>query len=268
MRFLAYLMLFGVILCGFSSHSQVNSSFADKFLTELSNRRYPDTRNWINNSLVLGRDGSRFLGSLLLEEPNHLLFRLNTSDTITIPRGIVERYYRPGEILIFNRGRLHLNKGLFVAGSIGFATNTGQINGNIGYRFGNRYAAGVGIGFESHQTYYAGLYLWDDFCSLYGFGRYYLTNTKRRLYSDMKLGYGFTVNDWLDERTDGGMLFQPGIGVILPSKKSTRVFASLSQVFQYSQGISNERGFLGTPINARYKIWYNRSVVTIGFEIK
>lgn len=271
MKLVAYAGLALLVLSGFQSLCQVQQSNGEKLMAELGIRRYPDSRKWINNSLVIGRDGSRLFGTPIQERPDYLLFRLNTSDTVKITNEFIEKYYRPGEILLFNRGKFHLNKGLFATASMGFAAGTsftGQINGNIGYRFGNRYAAGLGIGYESHESYFAGIYLWDDFCALYGFGRYYLTNTKKRLYSDLKLGYGISVNDWMDERTDGGILIQPGIGVIAPSKKNIRLFASISQVFQYSRGTSNEWGFLGTPLTAEYKIWYNRTVITAGVELR
>jgi hypothetical protein len=271
MKAFAFVGLSWFLLSGFQSNCQVSTTFGDRLISEFNSRLYPDCRKWLNNSLVIARDGSRFFGALISEESKYLLFRLNTSDTVKVDYDFIEKYYRPGEILVFNRGKFHPNKGLFATISIGFAASssfTGQINGNIGYRFGNRYAAGVGIGYESHETYYGGLYLWDDFCSLYGFGRYYLTNSKKRWYSDFKAGYGISVNDWMDERSTGGLLIQPGLGIIFPSKKSIRIFASVSQVFQYSRGVSNEFGFFGSPIIADYKVWFNRTVITAGFEIK
>ncbi len=271
MKLIACVGFAWLVLSGFQLLGQVPQSGREKLMAELGIRQFPDSRKWINNSLVIGRDGSRLFGTPVIETPEYLIFRLNTSDTVKITNSFIEKYYRPGEILLFNRGKFHLNKGFFATASMGFAAGTsftGQINGNIGYRFGNRYAAGVGIGYESHDTYFAGLYLWDDFCSLYGFGRYFLTNTKKRLYSDLKLGYGISVNDWANERTDGGILIQPGIGVIGSSRKNIRLFASISQVFQYSKGTSNEWGFLGTPVTADYQIWYNRTVITAGFELR
>jgi hypothetical protein len=232
--------------------------------------RYPDNSNWVSTSLIHCRDGSKYIGSNVGMNNSKMRFRLNTGDTINVSVEFIKKYYGPDDIIILTTGKYHFTSGWFTTMSNGYALDynfSGQLNWAAGWRFNKGFAAGMGVGFESHEGEIGGISVWNDFYTTYGFGRYYLTSKKRRLYLDTKIGYGFPASNWGVDQHAGGFNFQPGIGLIVASNKWYRWYFSLSNCFQYSSGKTREFDIFSSPINTDYEIWFKRIIFTFGIEI-
>ncbi|MFY0598073.1 MAG: hypothetical protein JXR03_00280 [Cyclobacteriaceae bacterium] len=225
---------------------------------------------WISTSLIYGKDGSILIGKQLGTKDEKIDFRLNTTDTIHVPMSYIQEIKGPDEVVIYPGGRYHYISKTFLFLSGGLGVNyefSGQMNGAIGHRFAKKYAAGLGIGYESHTASVGGLFLQNDFMTLYGFGRYYINDRKSRLFADMKLGYGKPVNQFFTDNHSGGVVIQPGIGVVMAARKNLRWVYSISHTFQHTNGSTLEPDLFGNPIEAKYDIWYRRLMITIGMEI-
>ncbi|MEO9477207.1 MAG: hypothetical protein ABJG41_16800 [Cyclobacteriaceae bacterium] len=257
-----------LVLLGLNAHGQIK--IVDNFLQNSYLNRFPDDRNGASESLIHCRDGSQYIGSKVGMNGSNMLFRLNTTDTINVPVEFIKKYLGPDDIIIYNNGRYHLTSSWFLMLSNGYSFGwdfTGQVNALLGWRFNKQLAAGIGTGFESHEGEFGGIYLWDDFHTVYGYGRFYISERKKRIYLDSKLGYGIPVNDWGPDNHTGGALIQPGIGLIYPSRRGYRWFVALSNLFQYTSGSSREFDSFSNPIVTKYKIWYKQVIFTVGIEI-
>jgi len=250
------------------THAQVG--LIDDLLNNAYLNRFPNDLEWNSESLIHCRDGSQYIGAKVGMNGSNMLFRLNTTDTINVPVDFIKKFLGPEDVIIFNNGRYHLTSSWFLMLSNGYSFGwdfSGQINALVGWRFNKQFAAGIGTGFESHEGEFGGVYLWDDFHTVYGYGRFYISERKKRLYLDSKLGYGFSVNDWGPDSHKGGLAVQPGIGLIYPSRKGYRWFISLSNLFQHTSGNTREFDTFSNPITTEYKIWYKQVIFTFGIEI-
>lgn len=260
---------FFILFFATQSYAQTTGVIDRLLLNAYNNQKLNET--WDSESIIKGYDGSIFIGKQLGVENSEVIFRLNTKDTITIPLDLIKNLKGPNEVIIYPGGKYHYKSNIFVMLTNGYSASNDnysvQLNGLVGMRFNERFAAGVGIGYESHQASFGGIYLWDDFTTLYGYGRYFINENKRRLFTDLKVGYGFAANELFSESHDGGALFQPGVGIILPSRKHTRWVFSAGYVFQYTEGQSQEPDIIGSPIVTNYEIWYRRFIFSFGIEI-
>lgn len=222
------------------------------------------------------KDGSFYQGQVVRWEPNHIILKITTGDTITVDRSLITKIKSSKDVRVYRKGSYHLKTGYYGyatlnVGSDDFAQATTQIELIIGKRMTEKWSVGIGYGRTYSDATLAGVWTNHTFRNLFGYGRYYLKNSKVQPYVDAKLGYGFAAggNDvFFFDPHSGGFNFQPGIGLHFASKKATRWVIGIGQNLQYTRGSNTDQGPFGSPIIADYKLWYNRTVFKIGFEFK
>ena len=218
-------------------------------------------------------DGSKFIGKIVFEDEENLMMVASTGDTLHFKRILVKNIRRPADIVLYNNGKFHWSKGPFATATFGFTPSayvSNHVDLVVGYKFSQRYAAGVGVGFESNDVEVTGLFLFHDFVSLFGYGRYSLGRKNARFFVDAKLGYGFANEDiWfgLHEFT-GGIHLRPGIGMLLASRNSFRLLLGIHQYIQRTSGKSIQFDFNGSQIEADYSLTYNRTVIRLAVEFR
>ena len=215
-------------------------------------------------------DGSVFMGEILQINQSTVRMKLSTGDTISVAQSHIKKLLLANQVMVYDNGRFHYLKGLYSSlyMNVGLAYETSvQLGVLLAYRFREKWAAGAGIEFDNHDTYAAGLYYWHQFFAGYGYGRYYFNERKKRLYADLKLGYGFPIVDTFTDPHSGGIMAQPGIGIIFPTRGMARLSIGLSHITQFTQGKGMDFDPLNQPIITDYKIWYNRVVLNLSMEL-
>lgn len=222
------------------------------------------------------KDGSFFLGEVIKWEPNTIILKISTGDTISVDRSLITKVRSNHDISVYRKGSYHLKTGYYGYASLNIggdnaAQATSQVELIIGKRMSEKWSVGIGYGRTYSDATLGGVWTNHTFRNLFGYSRYYLKNSKVQPYVDAKLGYGFSAGrngDFFFDQHSGGLNFQPGIGLHFASKKSTRWIIGVGQNLQYTRGSSTNQGPFGNPIIADYKLWYNRTVFKIGFEFK
>lgn len=219
------------------------------------------------------KDGSVFVGNVVDRLPNHLQIRLSTLDTITLFHPYIKKIKSTKDLLMHSKGSFHFKTGYFAYGSISMIGDdefqaTSQLNLVFGKRLNEKWSVGVGGGLEYSDAVMGRGWVFHSFGTVFGYGRYYLTNNKLRPYIDSRLGYGFERTVIWNDRHSGGLNFVPGFGIHFATKNNFKWHIGISQYIQNTSGRTNEQGPFGFPITTEYNLWYNRTVIRVGFEIK
>ena len=229
------------------------------------------TRN--GHSIVKYVDGSKFIGKIISENEDNLLMVASTGDTLHLRQILVRSIQRPSDIILYNNGKYHWSKGPFATFTFGFTPSTyisNHVDLVVGYKFRQRYAAGLGVGIDYNDAEVAGLFMYHDFVSFFGYGRYSLGRQNARFFVDAKLGYGFANEDiWFEPHSfNGGIHFRPGIGMLLASRNKFRFLLGIHQYIQQASGRFTQLDLGGSQIEADYSLLYNRTMVRLAVEFR
>ncbi len=223
-------------------------------------------------AMISYKDGSIFHGEILSKNQNEWTFELSTGDTIHLDPIQIDHLLSESEANIFSNNKYHIKTGLFLNSSFMFHAGgdlSVQWDGTLGYRFADRWDAGIGLGISGHEMDLGNDWVFHEFVNVYGYGRFFLNKNKMRLYLDSKLGLGIPYqNEWLDEDYSGGFFLQPGVGILFSSKGPCKWNIGLSQYILNTQGNTTSFGQFGNPIDVNYNVWYNRTVLQIGMSIE
>lgn len=180
----------------------------------------------------------QFVGKVLNVNDNEIQFALqNFNDTITLERTLVKQitdYENIKDKMILEHGRFHKKAGWVNSFSLSLGPNENYYGFSTqleyqGYKLvspkvglgggtGLKLHGGEEFGYEDYRNYM--------FLELSGYAKFYLNNSRRRIYLDTKMGYGIPLASvtWRCYGCDdpenlrhttytGGVIFQPGIGV-------------------------------------------------------
>lgn len=223
-----------------------------------------------SNSIVHYDDGSVFIGKIVSKNDVGLVLYGSTMDTLNLIWDNIKRLHDGNDIILYNKGKFHKKSGFFGTLDFSFAPSTIITEGAliVGNRITPRYAVGAGAALSTTEVTIAGEWLWHDFHTYFGYGRYYLNQKKRRIFADARVGYGFPRNGGWNNEHNGGFHFQPGITMMFSSRTDYRFFISLSQYFQYTSGEFNGTDGFISDYFARYDLFYNRTMIKFGFQFK
>jgi hypothetical protein len=218
-------------------------------------------------------DGSLILGEIVGEDEAEIQIRNEHFPAqLLVSKDKIRKIYRTDEnVYIYKRGKFHHTRGKFSSFTIGFpiAPNPSfHIDLMVGRRLTDKYAVGFGTGIHMNDSYFRGLYAMNHFIPVYAHGRYYLGKGKARFYAFTKLGYGIAVRLGFSDEHSGGPMVQPGIGVVLASRKGKRYTFSLSNYIQHTKGNNTSFDLFNNPVEFDYSLWYNRVIFNFGFEFK
>lgn len=226
----------------------------------------------LDKAIIYTFDGSVFIGEIVAENDLELMMQVVTTDIITVNKGMINRMYRgEHEVLIHRGGKIHYNSGVFFSttfGGGGTDTNSsGEWDFILGKRLNKYYSVGIGMAFTNHTLDLVFTTLDPGFIPVYGYGRYYLTHKRARLFGAAKLGWGFPSGFGFEINHSGGLYFQPSVGIHFASKKARRFIIAIANTIQNVSGNNVFFDQFSNPVTTNYNLWMNRVLIKIGIEI-
>jgi hypothetical protein len=219
---------------------------------------------------VYCHDGSIFKGELLGADALEMELLLTTGDTVHVKHLMIFKIISSKDLFLYPKTRYHFKKGVYGLASFAGGGNEREASshalGTIAFRYAEKISFGIGSGIAYADSFIAGQWLFHQYAPIYGYGRYNLTDKRRRLYVDSKLGYGVAFNNGWNNDHSGGVYFQPGFGVHFATKKKVKWHMGINQLMYYTSGESNQLDPFGLPVHTEYSILYNRLMFTVGFE--
>lgn len=224
-------------------------------------------------AVIYYKDGSIFKGFILREDPLHYRMVLSTLDTINVNKAMVGRFSSVKRMSVYRRGSFHYKEGFYIyltgmlGGGDGHATASTDVT--VAYRRTPNQSLGLGMGLAISDITLASTWMTHEFTTLFLYGRQYLGNSKTRFYFDSRVGYGFPrTSEFVGDDHNGGIHFQPGLGLHFASKSGLKWHIGLARFIQRTSGEDTTPGPFNQPIETNFKLWYSRTLVKIGMEIK
>ena len=234
-----------------------------------------------NPDLVLAKfkNGLFYVGDKIGEEDNIISLKINTLDTIHIDKNQISRYYDVNSALIYPNGKYLQTQGSFWDVSFGFnalgifdsvdqrvSTHLEVIYGK---RINENLNLGIGAGFEFNEAKVAGFQFDTQFLSLSAYGRYYLTNSTRRLFLFSRIGIGFPSEEnenGINVEHAGGFNSLNGLGIHFASRKRSTFHISLGYYTQKTHGKEFFLDNIGNEIQTNFNIIIKRLMFKFGWE--
>ena len=219
-----------------------------------------------NSVVVSTKQDLKFKGKVAAEYENELVLILDlANDTIISEKSVIKTIGDVNEKdrMYFSKGRYHKKTGwvnsigfhignlanLPTPASSGIGQNASLLSEYTGYLLIKpRLGLGAGIGAKGIPTRELGYeyFTYYKFYDIYAYAKLYLTNTRRRLFMDTKLGYGISrsgINYYcfncdlgrpLNINYSSGHMIQPSIGVEFARARKFRSGIKLSAFFNRS----------------------------------
>jgi len=226
------------------------------------------------SAIVHYNDGSIFVGRIIREGTLDMDLLLTTNDTIHLDKIFIHRIKRGDEnISLYGGTKFHYTKGMFYSLNFGgnlteFVDQTSQLDFIAGYRFNKKLAAGLGLGVSYNSTDAFGTFIDTNSIPVFAYGRYYPIDKRIKPFVAGKIGWAFPDRNAFNGDHEGGALFQPEIGVNFASRKRIRFLVSIGQQLQNIRGDNLDFDGFGNPINSKFNLWFNRTVLKFGIEWK
>ena len=223
------------------------------------------------NSIVHFKKGSVLVGEVFSKDRTGFFIRDKGIDTLWVPWSAVRRVHKSEDIILLNNAKFHYTSGIFGNGSLNFTTSEYvEASGILGKRVTKNTAAGLGASVVSLDAIVTGEFITNQFLALYGYGRLYLNKGKRRVFTDLRLGWAIGEKQppvWRDAH-DGGYHIQPGIAIMFPSNHNFRWYIGVNQFIQKTTGEVIFRDPFFQNNSLKYNVTYYRTVIKIGFEYR
>ena len=187
--------------------------------------------------LLESTDGYVYRGWYIEHNDAQVLFQTIDGDTLTFQLSEVIQWINPEDFFIYNKGKFHKKTGRF---SIIDFYMGGEVNGFVmqfNYTHGKRLTpktqlgGGLGFNFIGDSRDLADQ---EFFAELYGYIKYYFTNTKIRPFIDAKLGVFAPADVSLFREMTPGPIVQSGLGLEFAQATETRFSLKLSFLGMYA----------------------------------
>lgn len=131
----------------------------------------------------------------------------------------------------------------------------------FGYQFNDRVAVGAGIGLDVYD-----LFNGQAVTNYYIDYRGYLAKKSATPYYGLAIGYGKLIPSWQFDNIQGGLYFQPAVGIRCKSRKTSHFIIEYGLKMQKASYISNQWQWNGEPNQSTdiRNIWFRRSAFKIG----
>jgi len=224
-------------------------------------------------------DGNDYVGEKISERDSSFTLKLERGKTISIDKDNVWRYYDRENAIIYPDGRFFNKKG-YIYWAISAGTNAMSLVQGFNQRWAahleflfnarisNKVNLGAGAGWEANQAEIAGLTLNTQFQSIFIYGRYYLTDTKPRIFAFSRIGVAnpaFQTERWFDFHS-GGFNTINGFGVHFAAKKDARFQITIGHYMQKTDGQTWFNDAFGETVRTRFDIWIQRYILKFGWE--
>lgn len=195
------------------------------------------------------RTSQQFVGRVVSQNDEMIQLSLDgVNDTLSLRRSMIKNIGNAENKLLLKHGRFHKAGGQ----SYGLGFSSGETDDHtfslvelIAYKnINQRVGLGGGVGIRYYKDWN-----WDyhnlSFGDLFTYGKLYLTNKRRRLFIDTKLGYAIALQtfDFAERGADeeeiifrsefsSGFMAQPGIGLEFATKKKLKWAVKINMVYQ------------------------------------
>ena len=226
-------------------------------------------------SIVTTKSGMRYLGTVT-EGKEKLTIKLLDGNLVIVPQSDIKRYLPHEDITVYSGGKYHMNRGWFsmLAQGVAFGggpngeSNSSQFNIILGKYLKPRASLGLGVGSEVNDKDLGDFTINTQVLSLFGYGRYDVTNTSRKLFIYGRLGYGLAnVDPELETTEKGGLNAGFGIGILFANSKKAKVSIMLGYHHQSASGVQNFIDEFGNEVVADYDLDFHRIGLTFAFEV-
>ncbi|MEM9544379.1 MAG: hypothetical protein AAGA77_00330 [Bacteroidota bacterium] len=224
-------------------------------------------------------NGIRYSGKKVEEKGSIVSVQLYTSDTIQINRTDVSNYYDSSNALIFRDGKYFETKGWFWNLSFGFNAasvvdsadqrESAHLEFIYARRLNERFNIGAGLGFEFNEARVAGFQFDTQFTSVFAYGRFYLTNSKKRLFLFSRIGMGFPAEENEDEilaEHSSGFNTLNGLGLQWAARGKSRFMLTLGFYTQKTEGTEFFLDNIGNEVETNFDILIKRLIFKFGWE--
>lgn len=245
-----YIILFFVFQCCVSAIAQTDSDWA----------------------IATYRNGSIYLGQKLSEKDGLMKLRIPTGDTISVNRFTGAKIYDSNNAVVFSDGKYFLTDGYFWSTNFGFSINRGEtahLDILFGQRVNPKLDIAIGLGSEFNESSVGGFSFDTQVVTLFGYGRYFITSLKPRLFAFGKLGYGFAAEETqanIPREHVGGINAKYGVGVQFASRNKSKFQITLGHYFQKTSGQEFFLDLIGNEIETEFDILIKRLVVSFGWD--
>lgn len=194
-------------------------------------------------------NNQQFVGTIVSQNEEIIRLSLDgVNDTLSLDRSMIQGINSTKNKRLFNNGRYHNTSGRMY----GLGLSVGQTDEHVyniielvSYEILNeRVGLGGGGGvrlYHNDNSRFRNL----NFGDLFGYGKLNLTNKRRRIFVDTKLGYAVPLKsfDYVGDRVDGeeilfrseyssGFVAQPGIGIEFATQEKLKYTIKINMVFQ------------------------------------
>lgn len=236
------------------------------FTTQLIAQNQP-----INKSIIYLKNGSIYIGDIIEEEPEKIKMEVNGA-VMTIYLSEAKRVLHAEDILLYPNGKFHLLKGFYGSMSSSSAIGTDGFSSHIeillNYRIDKRLSVGASLGFENNEVIISGFDIDTQFTSVGVNAKYYLTDTRKRIFLYSRLAHGIPELTQGSDVHTGGINIQNGVGVTFSSRKMSKFQLALGFFSQKTEGTRYLEDGLGQEIKIDYDLWISRPLLKIGFELR
>lgn len=199
---------------------------------------------------ILYSDGSSFIGYTIEEDEDQILFDLyEMPDTLRLDKDLILNIFTSDDFITFPNGKTHPRKGIYSSAGIHYGgsalDNTIQIE-LIGYKVLPTGVFGLGVAYNGSQIKEAPWNFSYDFVEIFLYSRYYITDKRRRVFIDTKLGCAMALMISDNAPYSSGPMLQPGVGIEFASASRGRFAIHLKrnlQVTNIESGISNSERY-------------------------
>lgn len=216
-------------------------------------------------------DGSTFVGKILFEDTNKLVFYNETLDSLELNKSTIASIQRHKKVNnnSYSKEPYHNSSGLFAGLQLGpTLSNEGRphINIHAGLHVTKHLSAGIQAGYDTNYAEEKGLWVDYNFFNVGAYARYTFTDKRFRPYASGFAGYGFFKNqNWLSDQ-EGGFNFEPGIGVQMATRFKIKFTLSLHQYIQPAVAETSFPDQWNNPVIQRADLTLNRTILKLGIE--
>jgi hypothetical protein len=230
-------------------------------------------------AMIYCRDGSVYRGKIIREDEEVIQIVDFAKDTLQIAKTRVKKIKKSEDYLFHSNGKMHDIKGYFWSINFGFSAANIFTSENLrsehleflfGWRFNKRWSVATGIGSEFNFSQVGGFPIETTFTSLFLYGRYYVTDYRRRLFAYSRLGVGFVPTEEIETNVNntGGIQWQGGGGIHFSSRKHARFIISLGYYLQKANGIQFFLDDFGNEVKIDYNLLITRPILKVGIELR
>lgn len=230
--------------------------------------------------IIYYRDGSVFIGEIIVDYTPDVRIALITGDTITLNRSLIKRRIDGNDIIIYPKGKYHFTSGSYASFEVGFSFVDEDVTTLVCFQvekiISEKIDLGLSFGVHSNSKIlsspngFVGFWLDSFTMPIVGQAKYYLNNQRIRVYGVGKLGYGFAISGGFNnsENQKGGLNLYGGLGLTFASKWNGKFFIELAQYTQKASGTIFETDFNLQPVILDYDVWFNNVVFSYGLRYK